>query len=161
MISEEYPEVILIVSMGLMTIFIYVVLGLQNRNKIYEEIKKKHTNILDDLFDIEMLRNILIDINHSLKIGLALKEFIPIGIDGHYIPLVKGSCAFVYVWGRGGLTAPREEAFFMIGRSNDECQVLRNHKNIFKLAYQHKEVSIFWIKDFKKLYCFLDKTTNP
>jgi hypothetical protein len=144
----------------LLLIFAVIFLGFSHifrRKRQFRSIKKKYGIVKDKLHDIETITALFLRFNEMSDRPIGFDDYTTINIGGASILLCYGNVGYkTSIWWEGvGPFSPT--AVFLVVERKDFGEIVLNRRDLFEFAMQKEDISIFLVRDLKKLDSYLGR----
>lgn len=124
------------------------------RKSQFRSIKKKYAIVNDNFCNIESITRLLLRFNQMVETPLGFDDYAVIRLDGVPLLLLYGNVVFTGSW-VNGITNSFRTAIYLIVEDDKASKMVQKHQDLFELATQKKNSTLFWVRNLKKLDFYL------
>jgi hypothetical protein len=133
----------------LLLIFLFLVY-FPRRKRQFQNMKKNFGITTDAPYGLKQLTDLILGFNENSDIILGIQDHTFVKINGSLFPLIFGSVSYGQIQTEGA-SSDTKSAIFVLAQGSDFSGLELKYQDVFELGGRQEDVSVYWVKDLKKL----------
>lgn len=143
-----------IVPTLILAILVWLFFHFSRRKRQFRSIRKSFGIPEDNQYNLESITCLLLRFNKMVETPLMFSDYAIINIDGTTLLLLYGDVGFTSSGGIG-IRADTRKAAYVVVEGDEVSKIIGKHKDLFESAMRKEDITIFWVRNLKKLDLYL------